>query len=435
MLKPGHSQMPQKESRVEKLVVPVKTKAEAAPVSSLKTKPAGQAKPVMGAVNCFGLSEQALPRSSSLVWLLATGLLAFLGWAYFFELDEVSTGTGKVVASSKEQVIQSLEGGVLFKLEVSEGDIVEKGQILAQLDRTRIESSVQESASRLRAALATAARLAAEVNDSPLQFPAEVEEEPDLMNSETALYNSRREGLEKTLAGLGEAISLVRSELKMTIPLVERGAASGVEVLRLRRQLNELQSKHTDAKTQYQVRAREELAKANAEIEAQKSVTRGRNDSLSRLTFTSPVRGIIKDIEVTTVGGVVPPNGQLMQIVPIDERLQIEAKISPRDIAYIYPGQDATVKITAYDYSIYGGLKGKVVMISPDTIQDEVQRDVFYYRVYIRAESDSLQGKGGKDLPIVPGMIASVDIHTGSKTVLDYLIKPFNKAGEALRER
>ncbi|AZC46409.1 HlyD family efflux transporter periplasmic adaptor subunit [Pseudomonas chlororaphis] len=386
-------------------------------------------------VEGFGLSEKELPNASRLVWSLALALLAFATWAWYFKLDEVSTGTGKVIASSKEQVIKSLEGGVLASLHVQEGNIVEKGQVLAQLDPTRIESAVEESASRSRAAQATSARLMAEVNNTPLRFPQEVLEEPDLVKAETALFQSRRESQEKSLSGLNEAMRLIRSELQLTTPLVTRGAASTVEVLRLKRQLNELQNKYTDIQTQYLVKAREELAKANAEIEAQQSVTRGRNDSLTRLTFTSPVRGIIKDIEVNTVGGVIPPNGQLMRIVPLDERLQVETRIAPRDIAYIHPGQAATVKISAYDYSIYGGLPGKVALISPDTLQDDVHRDVYYYRVYILTDSDSLLNKTGKRLPIVPGMIATVDIHTGEKTVLSYLMKPLNKGREALRER
>ncbi|MFQ6557623.1 HlyD family type I secretion periplasmic adaptor subunit [Pseudomonas sp. Lb2C1-1] len=386
-------------------------------------------------VDGFGLSEKELPSASRLIWSLTFALLAFSAWAWYFKLDEVSTGTGKVIASSKEQVIKSLEGGVLASLDVQEGNIVEKGQVLAQLDPTRIESAVEESASRSRAAQATSARLMAEVNDTPLRFPEDVLEEPDLVEAETALFQSRRESQEKSLAGLNEAMRLIRSELQLTTPLVTRGAASAVEVLRLKRQLNELQNKYNDIQTQYLVKAREELAKANAEIEAQQSVTRGRNDSLTRLTFTSPVRGVIKDIEINTVGGVIPPNGQLMRIVPLDERLQVETRIAPRDIAYIHPGQAATVKISAYDYSIYGGLPGKVVLISPDTLQDEVHRDVYYYRVYILTNSDSLPNKSGKRLPIVPGMIATVDIHTGEKTVLSYLMKPLNKGQEALRER
>ncbi len=385
--------------------------------------------------NNRGLVEPKLPRSTLLVWVIVALLLSFLGWAWFFKLDEVSTGTGKVVPSAHEQVVQSLEGGILYKLEVHEGDIVERGQVLAQLDRTKTESGVQESLSRMRAAMATAARLQAEVNGTPLVFPAELDEEPGLVKAETALYQSRRESLERGLKGLEQGMALISRELAMTRPLVKQGAASDVEVLRLQRQINEMQNKATDLKTQYYVRAREELAKANAEVQAQRSVTQGREDSLTRLKFTSPVRGIVKDIEVTTVGGVIPPNGKLMTLVPLDDQMLVEAKISPRDVAFIHPGQAAMVKITAYDYSIYGGLPGVVTTISPDTLQDEVKRDIYYYRVYIRTNVSYLKNKSGKTFPIFPGMIATVDISTGSKSVLDYLLKPFNKANEALRER
>lgn len=381
------------------------------------------------------LKEPRLPRASLVAWSLFAMLAVFIGWASLFKLDEVTTGSGKVIPSSHEQVIQSLEGGIIHSLMVREGDIVERGQQLAQLDRTKTESSVLESESRLNAALATAARLKAEVNDTELAFPEELDDDVELVKQETALYQSRRESLEKGLAGLRQGAELVQRELSLTRPLVTQGAASKVEVLRLERQKNELENKITEMKNQYYVRAREELAKANAEIEAQRSVMKGREDSLTRLTFNAPVRGIVKDIDVTTVGGVIPPNGKLMSLVPLDDQMVVEAKISPRDVAFIHPGQKALVKITAYDYSIYGGLEGEVTMISPDTLQDEVKRDVYYYRVYIRTDSNHLTNKQGQEFPVFPGMIATVDIKTGSKTILDYLLKPLNKAKEALRER
>lgn len=381
------------------------------------------------------LKELRLPRSSLVAWSLFALLAVFIAWASLFHLDEVTTGSGKVIPSSHEQVIQSLEGGIIHSLMVREGDIVERGQQLAQLDRTKTESSVLESESRLNAALATAARLKAEVNDTELAFPEELDDDVELVKQETALYQSRRESLEKGLAGLRQGAELVQRELSLTRPLVTQGAASKVEVLRLERQKNELENKITEMKNQYYVRAREELAKANAEIEAQRSVMKGREDSLTRLTFNAPVRGIVKDIDVTTVGGVIPPNGKLMSLVPLDDQMVVEAKISPRDVAFIHPGQKALVKITAYDYSIYGGLEGEVTMISPDTLQDEVKRDVYYYRVYIRTDSNHLTNKQGQEFPVFPGMIATVDIKTGSKTILDYLLKPLNKAKEALRER
>jgi Multidrug resistance efflux pump len=241
--------------------------------------------------------------------------------------------------------------------------------------------------------------------------------------------------LEESVAGLKQALVLVQQELAMTEPLVAKGAASEVEVLRLKRSANDLQNQLNDVRNQYLVKSREELSKANTDIESQQQVVKGKSDTLSRTVFKSPVRGVVKEIDVMTLGGVIPQNGKLMTIVPLDEQLLVEARISPRDIAFIRPGQEALVKITAYDYSIYGGLKGKVTVISPDTLRDEVKQDQFYYRVYIRTDSDKLSNKEGKSFSITPGMVATVDIRTGSKTVLEYLIKPFNKAKEALRER
>lgn len=385
--------------------------------------------------NKVSFQESPLPKSSLIIWIVGIGLLILLTWAWLFKLEEVSTGTGKVIPSSKEQVIQSLEGGILTKLNVKEGEIVERGQVLAQLDPTRFESNVVESESLLIASRATSARLRAEVSGTPLSFPEEVLKYPKLVKEETALYQSRRANLEESLAGLQQALVLVQQELEMTAPLVAKGAASEVEVLRLKREANDLRNQMNDIRNQYYVKAREELSKANTDVETQQQVVRGKSDTLNRTIFKSPVRGVVKEIDVMTLGGVVPQNGKLMTIVPLDEKLLVEARISPRDIAFIRPDQEALVKITAYDYSIYGGLKGKVTVISPDTLRDEVKQDQFYYRVYIRTDSDKLRNAAGQEFNITPGMVASVDIRTGAKTVMDYLIKPFNKAKEALRER
>lgn len=385
--------------------------------------------------NKVSFQEPPLPKSSLIIWIVGIGLLILLTWAWLFKLEEVSTGTGKVIPSSKEQVIQSLEGGILTKLNVKEGEIVERGQVLAQLDPTRFESNVGESESILIASRATSARLRAEVSGTPLSFPEEVLKYPKLVKEETALYQSRRANLEESLAGLQQALVLVQQELEMTAPLVAKGAASEFEVLRLKREANDLRNQMNDIRNQYYVKAREELSKANTDVETQQQVVRGKSDTLNRTIFKSPVRGVVKEIDVMTLGGVVPQNGKLMTIVPLDEKLLVKARISPRDIAFIRPDQEALVKITAYDYSIYGGLKGKVTVISPDTLRDEVKQDQFYYRVYIRTDSDKLRNAAGQEFNITPGMVASVDIRTGAKTVMDYLIKPFNKAKEALRER
>jgi membrane fusion protein, adhesin transport system len=379
--------------------------------------------------------EPPLPRSALLIWIICIGLLILLAWAWLFKLEEVSTGTGKVVPSSKEQVVQSLEGGILTKLNVREGQIVQKGEVLAQLDPTRFESNVGESESLFIASLAKSARLSAEVNGTKLSFPDAVRSYPELIQEETALYNSRRSNLEESLSGLRRALSLVEQELSMTEPLVAKGAASEVEVLRLKRTANDLRNQMNDIRNEYFVQSREELARANAEVETQRQVVKGRHDSLTRTIFKSPMHGVVKEIDVMTIGGVVPQNGKLMTIVPMNETLLIEARISPKDIAFIHPGQEALVKISAYDYSIYGGLPGKVKTISPDTIRDEVKQDQFYYRVYIQTDSGQLVNKAGQSFSISPGMVATVDIKTGNKTVMDYLIKPFNKAKEALRER
>ena len=361
--------------------------------------------------------EPPLPKSSVIIWIVGIGLLVLLIWAWLFSLEEVSTGTGKVIPSSKEQVVQSLEGGILTTLNVREGEIVERGQVLAQLDPTRFESNVGESESLLISSRATSARLRAEVSGTPLVFPEEVLKYPKLVKEETALYQSRRANLEESVAGLEQALVLVQQELEMTAPLVAKGAASEVEVLRLKREANDLRNQMNDIRNQYYVSAREELSKANTDVETQQQVVRGKSDTLSRTIFKSPVRGIVKEIDVMTLGGVIPQNGKLMTIVPLDEKLLVEARISPRDIAFIRPDQEALVKITAYDYSIYGGLNGKVAMISPDTIRDEVKQDQFYYRVYIRTDSDKLNNNAGQEFNITPGMVATVDIRTGSKTV------------------
>ncbi|MBC3205188.1 HlyD family type I secretion periplasmic adaptor subunit [Pseudomonas sp. SWRI111] len=382
-----------------------------------------------------GRDERAIAGGAKVIWGCALMLACFIAWAAWFEIVEVSTGTGKVVPSSREQVIQSMEGGILEQLNVSEGALVERGQILAQLDPVKNQSNVGESAAKYRAALASVNRLQAEVSEKPLAFDPSLQAFPELIRAETELYQTRRKGLAETLDGIQSSLKLVRSELAITENLAKIGASSRVEVLRLTRQRSELELKATEARSDYMVRAREDLAKANAEAQMLEAVIRGRTDSLSRLTLRSPVRGIVKDIEVSTIGGVIAPNGQVMQIVPLDEQLLIETRISPRDIAFIHPGQAAKVKITAYDYSIYGSLDGEVVTISPDTLQDEAKPEIFYYRVFIRTASDELRNKAGKRFAIVPGMIATVDIRTGEKTVLDYLIKPLNRAREALRER
>lgn len=373
-----------------------------------------------------------------LVWLVFVMLALFLGWAWYFPLVEVSRGQGTVVPSSREQVIQSLEGGIVTAISVREGDMVEKGQTIARLDATRSASNVEEAAAKYHAAIAAAARLRAELDGrETVDFPVALsgDDFDQLRRNELALFRSRRNSLQEALSGLTEGLELTRQELDIAETLQKNGAASRVEVIRLRREAAQTELEIARLQADARVQAGEELQRVNAEAEVQASVMRGRSDQLARLVFQAPMRGIVKDIAVTTIGGVVPPGGNLMTIVPMDDKLLIEARISPRDIAFIHPGQEAQVKLSAYDYAIFGGLSGEVVTISPNTVRDEVNPDQVYYRAYIRTQEDFLTNEIGTRFPIVPGMIATVDIRTGEKTVWQYLVKPFNRAQEALRER
>ncbi|WP_315761731.1 HlyD family type I secretion periplasmic adaptor subunit [Sphingomonas sp. Y38-1Y] len=379
--------------------------------------------------------RRRLAVSTRLTWTLIALFAVALGWAWLAELDEVSTGQGKVVPTSQEQVIQSLEGGIVTEMKVKQDDLVQPGQILARLDPTQAGSTVEESEAKYQSALAAQTRLSAEVNGTALSFPKELAGFPAITASETRLYNARRSGLAQSEALIDKSLALINRQVGIGEQLSAVGAASTVEVIKLKREQAELQLKKADLRSQYLVEARQELARVSQDVNALAPIIRGRSDTLQRLVLRSPVRGVVKSLAVSTIGGVVPPNGEVMRIVPRDDRLLTEARISPRDIAFIHPGQRASVKITAYDYSIYGGLEGQVVSISPDTIRDEVNPDIFYYRVYVRTSSDRLVNDAGKAFPITPGMVATVDIHTGSKSVLQYLLKPLNRVNEALRER
>jgi membrane fusion protein, adhesin transport system len=362
-------------------------------------------------------------------------LSIFFLWAYFFKIDEVSKGDGKVIPSSKEQVIQSLDGGILTAMNVKEGDRVQQGQIIATLDQTRSNSNLEESIAKYYSALASQARLYAEVNNSALVFPKELNDFPELRSAETNLFKSRKANFEASIANIRNSRTLIESQLAINERLAIEGAASTVDVINLRKQLVDLNMREADLQKQFVVQSHQDYTRVKGEADTLAPVVKGRKDMVDKSSIKSPVYGIVKDIQVTTVGGVVPPNGTLMNIVPLDDTLLIEARIQPRDVAFIRPGLPAQVKITAYDYTIYGALSGEVTTISPDTIKDEVKPDLVYYRVYIRTDKDYLETDNGKKYFITPGMVATVDIKTGQKTILQYLLKPFNKINEALRER
>lgn len=380
-------------------------------------------------------NDISLTGAQHIIRCVVVFLILFAIWASFFSIDEVSKGNGKVIPGSKEQVIQSLDGGVLESIHVKEGQIVNAGDILAQLDAVRTTSTFEEYEAKYHALLAQQARLKAEGNSIPLVFPDELDRFPELVKAETRLYTSRKLQFEDSVKNINDAKLLINNELSINTRLAQQGASSTVDIIRLRRQLVDLNMKESDLRANYYVKSREELSKVSSEIASLVHGLRGRQDLVSKSTLRSPVRGIIKDIQINTIGGVIPPNGAIMNIVPLDDTLLIDTQISPRDIAFIHPGQKARVKITAYDYSIYGDLEGEVMSISPDTIKDERKPDEVYYRAYIQTNGDYLLNKHGKKLYISPGMVATVDIVSGHKTIARYLIKPFNKVNEALKER
>jgi len=375
-------------------------------------------------------------RMRSVLWLIVMALIVFIVWAAYAPLDEVAIGEGKVTPSSKGQVIQSLEGGILAELFVREGDIVEQGQKLATLNPAQARASVEEALARIVALQARAARLQAEMADAEeVKFPADLNADTDVVERERQLFFANRKAFKENIANLREQLRLAEEELEITKPLLKSGATNEVEVLRLKQQVAEYSSKLAATQSEYYVALKADFSTTMADLEPLLKVREGRADQLRRTVITSPTHGIVKDIQVTTIGGVVSGGGVLMEIVPLGDQLLIEVKLSPRDIAFIHPGQDANIKITAYDSAIYGSLSGKVERVSPDTIEDTIDRRIHYYRVYVLTDHAYLETKDGKQHPILPGMVATAEIKTGRNTVLNYLMKPLKRAGEALRER
>ncbi len=418
------------------------------------------------------------PRRSAhlLLAVVATFFLTFFAWAGWATLEEVTRGDGRVIPSSHVQVVQNLEGGILEEILIREGEVVDRGQVLLRIDNTRAASELRESRQRYLALLGARARLRAEVGQAELGFPSELmTAASEVAANEVALYRARKAALdseleilrsqaeqrEHELAELGTRLGqLERShqfaieELKITEPLAVKRVVPRIELLRLQRQLNDLAGeldttrlavprvesglrgarRRIEERTlSFRAEAQRELNAVEAEAAVLAEAITAEADRVERTDVRSPVRGTIKQLLVNTVGGVIQPGQDLVEIVPLEDTLLVEARIRPADIAFLRPGQPAVVKVTAYDFSIYGGLDAIVEEISADTITDE-QGDHFY-RIRVRTTDNALD-EVGQTLTIIPGMTTQVDILTGEKTVLDYLLKPILLARErALRER
>ncbi len=363
-------------------------------------------------------------------------LLVFLVWAFFTTLDEVTTGLGKIVPTSREQVIQVAEAGVVAEVLVHEGQLVQADEELVRIDDVRLGANMQESQARINGLQAAAVRLRAEAHGAALVFPAElIKRNPELVRSEQDTYRARRQSLDTSITALQQSLKVAQDEMKLTEPLAAKGLVSEMDVLRIQRNISESRGRIGELQAKYRADAASELAKIESELGSQTATLVGRTDAFKRTILRSPKRGVVKNIRINTQGGVVQAGQDIMEIVPVDDTLLVETRIRPVDIAFLRPGLPATVKITAYDSGIYGWLDGEVVQISPDTLRDEVRRDETYYKVMVRTHAAALKTPDGKTLPIIAGMQAYVDIKTGRKSVLSYLFKPVLRAREALRER
>lgn len=421
--------------------------------------------------------DQASGLSSSIILVSAAFIAVAIGWASYAELDEVTRADGRVIPSSKTQVIQSSEAGVVQDILVRLGQRVKKGDVLIRLDDTTTASSLGESVARAQALKARIARLRIEnAGDPTAGFSCPDGVNADVCANEANLLTARHQSYLKSVSvfaeriqqrrrelaetrsnidRLSESLGLAKNELTLLEPLAKRKLVSQIDYIRVQRDVADLQGQiRTGAESvgrieaslreaelqsqqvelQFRQDALSELTEHLAELAVLGQTIVGAEDRVSRTDIRSPVDGIVNNLAINTVGGFVTAGTAVVDIVPVDDKLLVEAQVRPSDIAFIRPGQDATVKVTAYDFSIYGGVDGIVDRVSPDSVLDPDTRETFY-TVLVRTDIAELE-RDGQKFPILPGMVTQVDILTGKKTILQYLLKPINKAREeALRER
>lgn len=377
-------------------------------------------------------------RRSLLLWTLVAAVVLLIIWASVYHVDQTTRGTGTVIANSRIQVIQAVDGGVLKTLNVKEGDQVKKGQVLAVLDQIRVGASVRELEARLASLRGQAARLRAEITgDRDIRFPPDVQQFPEIVKVQRALFAQRRQSFREEMRTLEVAVKLAREDAQIVAKLATTGDVSRSEVIRSERALNEAEAQLVNRRNKYYQDIQAELAKAEDDIGQNTQVQTQRNQQLSDSVFRAPVDGIVKNVRVTTQGGVLRAGDELMQIVPADDKLIVEARVKPADIAMIRPGLTAAIRFDAFDYTIYGAVEGKVTYVSADTIREESKfGEQSYYRVHVETTDNPVKSKSGKSLEILPGMTAQVDIRTGNRTVMQFILKPLKKTlSESLGER
>ncbi|HET7865367.1 MAG TPA: HlyD family type I secretion periplasmic adaptor subunit [Burkholderiaceae bacterium] len=385
-------------------------------------------------------AAEGTPQAVWAIYLMLALLAAAITWAATTRVDEVTRANGRIVPEGREQVIASLEGGILREMYVREGMQVSEGQDLAQLDPTRFEAQQNEGQAKRLALKGTIARLTAESTGRALSFPDDVAAAERVVEGETDSYQARKYALDEAVQSNQRSIALVMRELNVAESMAGKGLMSEVEVVRLRRQVNDLRQQTQERINRFRQDASADLVRVQNELSQLDEQLAGREDVLRRTVLKSPVKGLVKNIRITTLGGVVSPGAPIMEIVPISPRVLVEARVKPSDIGFVRVGQVAEVKLTAYDYTSYGSLHGTVSYISPDALGDtDPQRgtgpDNTYYRVIIRTERTASLREKGKPLPVLPGMTATVDMRTGERSVLNFLLRPMLKSKEAFRER
>jgi adhesin transport system membrane fusion protein len=370
--------------------------------------------------------RQALRRARLTIQIVFLAVFIAVGWSAFAQIDQITRGDGRVIPLRRMQTIQSLEGGILAELLVREGDVVQEGQTIARLDATRSRSAFLAAQSEIKTLEAEVARLEAEVLEQPaLDFG------PDptpTQQTELRLFAARRTRLESSLAALEAERASVQEQLDITSPLAASGSVSRIDMLQLRQKTAELEGKISEARNGYVQDAYRDLAERRAKLAALQQDLVQKQDEFTRTVVRSPVEGRINNIAITTLGGVIQPGEPIMEITPIDDQLLIETKVLPRDVAFIAPDMPASVKITAYDFAVYGDLRGTVTQISEDTVEEETPTGPQdFYRVMVQTDRSYLE-RFGEQFPIRPGMVAQVDIESGKQSILSYLIRPLLRA-------